>query len=199
MCKFSIHSRFRYANRFLNSNFKDENVYKKYVHDNSKWEKDLISQMNDLFNNSELIYVGQIGNADRDCKYYANIKSMITFITDIKGENIYTCYKIFYDLDDNLDKVMAENILKEIHKYQKKKDKETTKIKSKIGKIDFNIVSVKNEINKVKNILKNLEDKMNNLEQEKELKTKEIEITNYIISKLATKLCYSVELLNNLN
>ena len=36
MCKFSIHSRFRYANRFLNSNFKDENVYKKYVHDNSK-------------------------------------------------------------------------------------------------------------------------------------------------------------------
>ncbi len=199
MCKFTVHSKFRYSNRFLDTKFKDENAYKKYIHENPDWEQQIISQMKNLFNNSELIYTGQIGNSDKDCNYYANTTDMITFVVDIKNESILTCYKIFYDLNDKLDKEMAKNILKEIHSYQKKKDKEDIKIKKQIDKLDFNITSTKNEMDKVKNILKTLENKINTFEQEKELKTKDIQMTEYYISKLATKLCYSVELLNDLN
>lgn len=199
MCKLTVHSKFRYSNRFLDTKFKDENAYKKYIHENPDYEQQIISQMKNLFNSSELIYTGQIGNSDKDCNYYANITDMITFVVDIKNESILTCYKIFYDLNDKLDKEMAKNILKEIHNYQKKKDKEDIKIKKQIDKLDFNITSTKNEMDKIKGILKTLEDKIDTFKKEKELKTKDIQMSEYYISKLATKLCYSVELLNDLS
>lgn len=195
--KFSVHSKFRFCTRFMGYKLKDENAYKKLVQNDNKLEEEIVNEMDELFNSSELVYVGKLGTSDRESHYYVDINNMATFVVEPKANVVVTCYKIFYDLSYKLDKDMAKSILKEINTYKSKKEKQFNKIKNQIDKIDGTITSVKLEIERVTDILKNLEEKSKLLEKEKELKENDILETEYTISKLATKLCYSCQLLND--
>ena len=193
----NIHAKFRYATRILGMNFKEERLYRDWQKKNEEEDVRIKNEILDVFNSSEFVYEGKIGETNDISKYYVNLDKMITFVIDCKNNCIITCYDIFFDMGDEVDKQTAKILLKEIRKLQKKKETEQEKIAKYISCIDFNITTTKNEIERIEYILKGLKFKLNNLQEQKTIKLKETDELDYNIEKLSTKLCYSIQLKND--
>ena len=115
----TIHAKFRYATRILGMNFKEERLYRDWQKKNEEEDVRIKNEILDVFNSSEFVYEGKIGETNDISKYYVNLDKMITFVIDCKNNCIITCYDIFFDMGDEVDKQTAKILLKEIRKLQR--------------------------------------------------------------------------------
>lgn len=111
--KTPIHIRWRYATRILKEYNKSENEYRGFIKSAKGKELDerVTKCIKEDFNNSELFYTGKLSkHVDNPCRYYSNVDKMVTFLADEKEDKGITCYKIFFDMGDKLDKQLANGL-----------------------------------------------------------------------------------------
>lgn len=195
------HAKYRYATRLLKMNFKDEKAYKDWSKKPDNHEEDIKRIHNPMFNSfkrSELIYEGKLGDQVVERKYYVDFEEMMTYVVDMNGEDVITCWNVFFDMSEDVDRQTAKIIYKEIKKLQDEKEKNDKKIKKEMDVLDFEIENTEDEIRRVQELLDNLSKKKANLIDKKDILQKENFNVDYQIEKLSHKLCYCIELRQDL-
>lgn len=156
------------------------------------YEKDL----NKMYDNSKIIYKGTFSKK-HNCTNFRLVDNII-LITDKNDQNIITLYRVDFGFGRNTDKIILDNLLKELNEdeitYTQKKeqvDKEKERLGAEYGQLLLDISAKKKEIISLEEYKKTLEQYIDTYGIDAiEAKEK--------MDEIARKIVYSIEYRNSL-
>lgn len=169
-----------------------EDIKSSIVVNGEIYEKDL----NKMYDNSKIIYTGTFSKK-HNCANFRLVDN-IMLITDKNDQNIITLYRIDFGFGRNTDKVILENLLKELNEdkavYMQKKeqvDRERERLGTEYSQLLLDISAKKNEIESLEEYKKSLEQYMDTYGVDAiEAKEK--------MDEVARKIVYSIEYKNSI-
>lgn len=155
------------------------------------YEKDL----NKMYDNSKIIYKGTFSKKHNNSNF--RMVDNIILITDKKDETLITLYRIDFGFGRNTDKIILEQLLKELKEgeevyLQKRKEieEETDSLMCDHTKLIMEIEAKKKEIKSLEESKNILEDYIN-IYKKDEIEAKET------IDEIARKIVYSIDYRNS--
>jgi hypothetical protein len=177
------HAYERYCERFLNIS---ENDIKKYLEEN---KEDVRNSFIELLNKSIFLFKGAY--CENNIVNYYVVDNFIIVVNE-SNEAIITLYKINFGLGEDINKIVTNELIKEINILKEKEQEETKNKEKEISEIEMNINRIDSDIEKLTNEIEILNKNRNILESKKELSEFSIKTLRNDIQAKCGKIIYSI-------
>lgn len=152
------HCKERYAERILGI---DKNESSKYA---VQHDKEISEKLHELYSKSTYFWTGKV-NDNPVSSFFIN--GDIVIVTDEQKSCLITLYKIDFGFPAATNKTVVKDLVKEIGKLNKEKDKQVNKISPLIEQKRF-------EINRMENEIELLKEKIAILEKQKRIEEEQL-------------------------
>jgi hypothetical protein len=177
------HAYERYCERILNIS---ENDIKKYLEEN---KEDVKNSFIELLNKSIFLFKGAY--CENNIVNYYVVDNFIIVVNE-SNEAIITLYKINFGLGEDINKIVTNELIKEINILKEKEQEETKNKEKEISEIEMNINRIDSDIEKLTNEIEILNKNRNILESKKELSEFSIKTLRNDIQAKCGKIIYSI-------
>lgn len=177
------HAYERYCERILNIS---ENDIKKYLEEN---KEDVKNSFIELLNKSIFLFKGAY--CENNIVNYYVVDNFIIVVNE-SNEAIITLYKINFGLGEDINKIVTNELIKEINILKEKEQEETKNKEKEISEIEMNINRIDSDIEKLTNEIELLNKNRNILESKKELSEFSIKTLRNDIQAKCGKIIYSI-------
>lgn len=165
----SEHALFRYGQRVKNEVIINQQSYSALAKTEPNkvkiWKDEIIK----LFEESIFLIQGIFDKDNKTSNFYVNVKEKIIFVVDSSKNIIVTLYKVDYGFGDKVNTITMNELLKEIEKFKKDKEKYQNKEGKHIGLKKMALVTLDEEIKMLNSKIKALDIQKAILETEMDL------------------------------